>query len=82
MNIWHASTKVTRGVMPPKSKVISSVTTVYIDKETQSNYKDLPVCDWPYKRVGNQLHGGLGSKQHSYFDIFINQLVGGAGAVG
>lgn len=27
MNIWRASTKVTRGVMPPQSKVISSMTT-------------------------------------------------------
>ena len=43
--------------------------------------KILPVCEWSYEGVGNQLYGSLGGKQHSHFDILIEQLAVGLGAV-
>lgn len=49
---------------------------------TARQSRAVPVGQRPYEGVGEQLHSGLGSKQHPNFDIFIKQPAGGPRAVG
>lgn len=78
----YSVTQISRRPLERQQLIPPAAQNYCLHTESQRDDKHLPVCELPYEGVGNQLYGGLGGKQQSHFDVLIEQLAGGLGAVG